>query len=98
MRLDKEGSGRRWIELRTQVNAWDPLGLIGMGAPLDEYDCLLGPVMRMLESGDAPTKIAVYLDHEFVEHFGDAPRDFGSSGFAAQARRWFDERWKGTSV
>ena len=98
MHLDKQGSGRRWLDLQAQFNAWDPLGMIAMGMPSDEYDCVLGPLMRMLERGEEPETIAAHLDREFVEHFGDTPRDFGSTGFAVQARRWFDQHWKGTTV
>jgi hypothetical protein len=98
MRLDKQASGRRWIDLQTRLNSWDPLGLIEMGAPIDEYDCVLGPLMRRLESGDDPVSIAAFLDQEFVEHFGERVRDFGSKAFAEQSRQWFDEHWRGTIV
>ncbi len=48
MRLSKEHSRKRWRELRDAVNEWDPVGLIELGAPVDEYECLVGPLMRML--------------------------------------------------
>jgi hypothetical protein len=53
MRLTKEHSRERWNELRDLVIAWKPNGLIAIGSPRDEYDCLLGPLMRDLEQGAA---------------------------------------------
>lgn len=97
-RLDKQASGRRWIDLQTQVNGWDPMGLISYGAPIDEYSCLVGLLMRLLEKGEAPITIAAALDHEMVDHFGDSPRDRGSQKFAEQVSRWFNEHWHGSSV
>ena len=38
MELSKETSRRRWREFRDAVNDWDPIGLIELGAPKDEFN------------------------------------------------------------
>lgn len=45
MRLTAAGLKRRFAELRALVNEWDPIGLIEAGAPEDEFDCLVGPIL-----------------------------------------------------
>jgi hypothetical protein len=59
-----------------------------MGAPLDEYDCLLGPLMRHLEQGAPEAVISSYLEHEFSEHFG-------MGALPERARAWFSKQWAG---
>jgi hypothetical protein len=76
------------------VNAWDPVGLLEMGAPPDEYDCVVGDVLRALERGDSPERLAGFLVTHIGEHFGSAPRNPGS--FAAQAVAWYSARWPDT--
>jgi hypothetical protein len=73
------------------VNAWDPIGLIEMGAPPDEYDCVVGDVMRALERKDSPQQMALYLEAHITDHFGSIPRD--PLPFATQAVSWYAARW-----
>ena len=65
---------QRFVELRALVNIWDPIGLIALGLPEDEYDCIVGPVLRLLESHKSRHEIASYLDCEMSEHFGLSSR------------------------
>ena len=78
------------------INEWDPLGLIGMGCPLDEYDCVVGDVLRALERGQAADTLARSLAAEIIEHFGSAPSDVGP--FAERAVLWDRSRWPGSHV
>jgi len=78
------------------VNAWDPIGLIEMGAPLDEYDCVVGDVMRALERKDSPEQLAVFLAAHIADHFGLAPSD--PRPFADQAVAWYASRWPESHV
>jgi len=92
MRLTAVALKRRFAELRDLINEWDPIGLIETGAPEDEYDCLVGPILRRLEAQNSVREIAVFLDHEIAEHFGV----FGVAGsltFAVRAQAWYIERW-----
>ncbi len=97
MRLSKEESRKRWRELRDTVNEWDPIGLIAMGAPQDEYECMVGPLMRMLEAGSGPEEIADYLNRHVPEHFG-VSRTMGVEDFAQEIIRWFGTEWKDSTV
>lgn len=97
MRLSKDQSRKRWRELRDAVNDWDPVGLIEIGAPEDEYECLVGPLMRMLEAGCSREEIADYLNQHVPDHFG-ASKIEGAERFAEGKVSWFSESWQGTTV
>jgi hypothetical protein len=86
--LTKQASRERWREVRSLVNEWDPIGLISAGAPDDEYECVVGPVLRMLETSEAPETIGAYLEIEFAEHFGMP--GVAASEFAVQAHQWYE--------
>jgi hypothetical protein len=90
-RLSKQESRTRWKELRDLVNSWDPIGLIDVGCPEDEYDCVVGPLMRRLEEDESTSKITKYLETEFRDHFGCEARDVFE--FVARAKKWYSERW-----
>ena len=89
--MDKREVRRRWREMTEMVNAWDPVGLISDGAPLDEYDCIVGDVMRGLERKDSPEQLATYLTAHIADHFGVQPRD--PFPFVEQAVDWYATRW-----
>jgi len=94
MTVTKLDLRRRWAELRTLVAESDPLGLLAVGAPRDEYDCLLGPLMRLLQERASPEECSALLGREFSKHLGvDVPPDAGERmRFAERARAWFSER------
>jgi len=94
LRITRQQLRIRYRELRDLVNAWDPVGLIATGAPLDEYDCIVGPVLRRLEEHQSASMIAAYLSTEFDDHFGVALRD--PKEFAEKAVTWYSQRWPNT--
>jgi hypothetical protein len=97
--LSKEQSRTRWAELRGLLNEWDPIGVTTTPeGPRDEYDCLAGPMMRMLETGASHGQIADFLRQEMAEHFGLSSEPDGVGAVARRIRRWFQERWAGTTV
>lgn len=99
VRLEKQALRRRWRELRTLVNEWDPLGLISVGCPEDEYECLVGPLMRRLEEGVSREDVASFLAREFREHFGcEGPDAKSTANFVAKARAWFAGEGRGSRV
>jgi hypothetical protein len=89
--LTKAESRKRWRELRSLVNAWDPIGLIEAGAPEDEYECIVGPLMRMLEERASQATMNSFLLREFDEHFR-VPID-DSSDFVRSAAAWYSTTW-----
>ncbi len=96
MRIEKHELRQRWGELRALVNEWDPVGLIGAGAPLDEYECVVGPLLRMLEERAQEAEIAAFLGTEFDEHFGVPVAD--ARVFAGRAASWYKTRWPATTA
>jgi hypothetical protein len=74
---------------------WDPIGV--MDQPdwsRDEYDCLVGQLLTMLQSGATNDAIAAYLRKEIVEHFGLSPDPYDFLAVARGARNWFDLGWR----
>jgi hypothetical protein len=97
--LSKEQSRARWAELRGLLNEWDPIGVMSTPeGPRDEYDCLAGPVMRMLEAGVSQGQIADFLRQEMTEHFGLPSEPDGVRAVARRIRKWFQQRWAGTMM
>lgn len=95
-RLERADSRRRWREMTDLVNEWDPIGLLAMGCPPDEYDCVVGDVLRALERGDGAAQLSDFLAAHLAEHFGAEPRDPGP--FATRAVAWYALRWPGSHV
>ena len=89
-KLTKLEMRQRGRELRALLNEWDPIGVSGVGDAVDEYDCILWPLMRMLEASESVEGIAGYLTKELREHFGLDPSDSGVLEFAVRASRWFE--------
>lgn len=74
-------------ELQGLTNEWDPIGLIAAGAPDDEYDCLVAPILSSLQKGHTPREIEQWLASYIVEHFGAAPQNV--EDFARRVHAWF---------
>ena len=97
--LSKEQSRTRSAELQKLLCEWDPIGVTNSPDwPRDEYDCMAGPILRLLENGASSFEIAAYLRHEITEHFGFPQGPFKYWFVARRFRAWFDERWSGTKV
>jgi ribosomal protein L37E len=70
MHLEKYESHLRWSQARQLVNEWDPIGVMPLGFPEDEYECMVEPLLRLLEAGKGTDDIAKYLASEGKNHFG----------------------------
>ncbi|WP_422657524.1 phosphotransferase [Paenibacillus sp. EC2-1] len=57
-------------QVQELVNEWDPVGLIGGGAPDDEYDCITIQLIDLLKQGANQAEIFEYIIHELDDHFG----------------------------
>jgi hypothetical protein len=92
--LSKEQSRLRWSELRALFCEWDPIGvMVDPEWPRDEYDCMVGPVMRLLETGASDAEIADYLRSEITDHFGLSAEHYDCPSVALRTRSWFQSRW-----
>ena len=90
-RLTRTELRQRWAELRELVNAWDPVGFIAIGAPPNEYEDVVGPLMRWLEADMGASAIAAQLEKLFREDYELTPRDVAA--FAERAVYWYTLRW-----
>ena len=88
-KLDKRSVLQRSRELRVLLNDWDPIG-VGSGGPDDEYDCLLWPVLRMLEDNAGVDTLTSFLTVELHDHFGVDGRFAAPNDSAFRSRKWFD--------
>jgi hypothetical protein len=99
MMLSKEQSRARWRQLQDLIWEWDPIGVASIEDwPKDEYNCLVGPVMRMLERGMTADEIAAVLVADLREHFGLDPDLNETAIFAAKATAWYAEHWAGSTA
>jgi hypothetical protein len=54
--------------LRYLLNQWDPIGVADI--VIDEYDCMIAPLVSMLSAGAGRAEIGEFLWYELDEHFG----------------------------
>jgi hypothetical protein len=97
VKLTKAQSRDRWRQLRNLACEWDPIGVIPAGAPRDEYDCLLAPILRLLETRASEKEISQFLAHEMENHFGlESVSD--TKEFAKKAKAWYTDNWPDSTV
>ncbi len=93
--LTKRELRQRSSQLRTLICEWDPIGVVDdPDWPRDEYDCLVGPLLTLLQSDAAADAIASYLRKEVIEHFGLSPAAYDFTAVARRLRTWFDQGWR----
>jgi hypothetical protein len=63
---------RAFVRLRELVNDWDPIGLISMGCPEDEYDPEIAVLVRLVLGAGPIDQTAV--DGVWIRWFGDSYR------------------------
>ena len=68
------------------IDQWDPVGLLKRGAPKDEYECMVGPVLSHLERGTSADQLAAWLHSYIADHFGVSSGD--ARPFAEKACAW----------
>jgi hypothetical protein len=91
--LTKKRVRQQWSELRDLLNGWDFIGVMDdPNWPRDEYECLIGPLLGRLQSGQAVPELAQFLEDELRDHFG-MHRVETLDDFAKRAKSWFDEKW-----
>ena len=71
--------------VRSHVNAWDPIGLVSLGCPDDEYDCIATPLIGLLARGASDEEVLAWLDRMIPDHFGE-PCPTGAATFLVQIR------------
>ncbi len=72
--------------LRYLLNQWDPIGVADLVS--DEYDCMVGPLLHRLGSGQGSAAISQYLWCELQDHFSLDPADCDVDGMANRLVAW----------
>lgn len=93
----KAQSRERWAQPRDLAFNMDPGGLIHDERQRDEYDFLVGPLMRMLERNADEGEIAAFVRREFSDHFGLS--DFSIvDRFSNAVKARYNESWPESTV
>ena len=71
--LSRERTRALKRELRAHLLAWDPIGVADVPEAVDEYDCLIHPLMRRMQDGASAQALASWLCQELEDHFGLDP-------------------------
>ncbi|KRV48856.1 hypothetical protein AQ490_23650 [Wenjunlia vitaminophila] len=74
--------------LRFLLNEWDPIGVAELVQ--DEYDCMIGPLLRRLWRGADRTGISAYLWNEMEQHFGLDPATLEVERMADRVVTWWE--------
>jgi hypothetical protein len=91
--VEKKQVRAQLAELRALLCEWDPIGVMDDPEwPRDEYDCMLGPLMRLLKDGAEVGQIADYLQSEITGHFGLSGGHYDFSAIGGRVKAWFVER------
>ena len=56
--------------IRQLLNEWDFIGVYNPRSNIDEYDCMISPLLAKLAGGADRNEIQRYLDAEISGHFG----------------------------
>jgi hypothetical protein len=84
--LTKQVLRARWREAQKLFAEWGP---IGFPTPIDEYDCMVGPALRLLEEGASAEQLSAYFEKELSEHFGLTVRPGAVAEFSETLVRWY---------
>lgn len=79
-----------YAEVRAILNKHDPVGLIEMGAPADEYEPEVGTILPRLRETASPDDVQRVLHGEFEWWFGTEVGMFSYAEFAPVA----DDVWR----
>lgn len=82
-------------QLRGILLAWDPIGVAGIVHAADEYDCMLGPLLRLLQQGADASRIEAWLTAEVQTHFGLGPDASREARLADELVVWWARRARG---
>lgn len=61
---------RQFRFISKRVNKWDPIQLIEIGAPMDEYSCITNKILSLFYSKNSIDSAEVLLYEFIVDHFG----------------------------
>jgi hypothetical protein len=80
-------------ELQEHLADWDAMDLLAAGAPADEYEVLVWPMMQQLDGGAGAEQLVAWLSTELPRRFGALPSAAEVETFARRTAKWFHARW-----
>ncbi|MFJ8690546.1 hypothetical protein [Micromonospora wenchangensis] len=82
-------AAQRTVGLRRLLNAWDVIGVHDPRTNVDEYDCLIAPLLSRLSAGAGAEDLSAYLSAEIRGHFGMTVGDVETRAFARRLLAWW---------
>jgi hypothetical protein len=71
IRNRKRDYRRLFDEVRAILNRHDPMGLIAIGCPDDEYEPEVGTILPRLSRANGPADVEVIVAEEFLDWFAE---------------------------
>jgi hypothetical protein len=71
---------------------WDLVGVAGIPEAMDEYDCMISPILHRLFQGADTRSLADWISHERYSHFGAGPDEANDLRLAESLTRWWQRR------
>lgn len=68
---------------------WDSIGVQGVPEAEDEYDCLMSPLLHLLEGGTGAGELQEFLGHERATHFELSPQPHDDALLAEALVAWW---------
>jgi hypothetical protein len=59
----------KYSSVKKAIDEWDPIGLLGMGCPDDEYDPEIRDIVRLLSEINSLDELAVGIQKVFIKWF-----------------------------
>ncbi|WP_339147161.1 MULTISPECIES: DUF1871 family protein [unclassified Sutcliffiella] len=59
----------KYISVKEVIDEWDPIGLLSMGCPEDEYDPEIRDIVRLLCDIKSVNELAVGINKVFIKWF-----------------------------
>ncbi|WP_164745663.1 DUF1871 family protein [Neobacillus mesonae] len=59
----------KYIFVKEIIDEWDPIGLLGMGCPDDEYDPEINDIVGLLSNIKSVDELTVGIQKVFIEWF-----------------------------
>jgi hypothetical protein len=61
----------KYIIVKDVIDEWDPIGLLDMGCPVDEYDPEIRDIVQLLRNINSVDELAIEINKVFIKWFGE---------------------------
>jgi hypothetical protein len=59
----------KYIIVKEIIDEWDPIGLLNMGCPIDEYDPEIRDIVQLLRNINSVDELAIEINKVFIKWF-----------------------------